>query len=425
MKKIVAMVPIKLNNERLPNKNTKILGDKPLVRYILDTLTKVHTVDEIYVFCSDEAIIPYLPDGVKFLKRDPVLDLPTANFTQFFDAFMQLVDADIYVFTHATAPFIEKETIEGCIDKVLNEQYDSAFSATKIQDFLWKDNEPMNFDAANLPRSQDLEPIYRETSGIYVFEREVFKNYKRRIGKNPYIQEVSWREATDINTYEDFEIARMIVDERSSSKINLIFDLDGVIIDSEKVQEHAYYSSYQEIVGDDKCPPFSEYMKHTGDSLPNIFQKMGLPVEMVEPYRRISSESIDKIRINYEVIEFIRQMREKNTRCAICTGKERKRTIDILNYFNVINLFDEIVCSDDIDNPKPSAEPTQLAMERIGALRENSLLIGDGYNDILSAKNAGVKSVLTLWYGDQGVPRKADFIAETVSDLKKIVEELM
>lgn len=110
-------------------------------------------IDEIYVFCSDEAIIPYLPDGVKFLQRDKALDLPTANFTQFFGAFMNIIDADIYVFTYATAPFIEKETIENCIDKVLNEDYDSAFSATKIQDFLWKDNEPLNFDAANLPRS--------------------------------------------------------------------------------------------------------------------------------------------------------------------------------------------------------------------------------------------------------------------------------
>ncbi len=240
MKK-VAMVPIKLNNERLPNKNIKLLGNKPLVQYILDTLLSVSGIDKIYVFCSDEAIIPYLPPDVEFLKRDKSLDLPESNFTQFFDAFMQMIDAEIYVFTHATAPFIQKSTIEQCLDMVLYEGYDSAFTATKIQDFLWKNNKPMNFDAANLPRSQDLEPIYRETSGVYVFKKDVFQKWKRRIGENPYIVDVPWKEAVDINTYEDFEIAQMIIGQPAAAKLNLVFDLDGVLINSEKVQEQSCY----------------------------------------------------------------------------------------------------------------------------------------------------------------------------------------
>lgn len=66
MGKKVAMVPIKLNNERVPNKNTKMLGDKPLLQYILHTLLKVKGLDGVYVFCSDEKIIPYLPEGFSF-----------------------------------------------------------------------------------------------------------------------------------------------------------------------------------------------------------------------------------------------------------------------------------------------------------------------------------------------------------------------
>ncbi|MCI8377740.1 MAG: HAD hydrolase-like protein [Lachnospiraceae bacterium] len=423
MGKKVAMVPIKLNNERVPNKNTKILGDKPLLQYILHTLLKVEGLDAVYVFCSDEKIIPYLPEGVRFLKRDASLDLPTANFTQFFEAFMNLVDADTYVFTHATAPFIEKETIELCISKVEGGEYDSAFTAVKIQDFLWKDNRPLNFDAQNLPRSQDLAPIYRETSGVYVFRREVFQKGRRRIGEKPYIAEVSWREAVDINTYEDFEIARMVVGERSRSPLNLIFDFDGVVIDSEKVQEHAFYESYREVVGDGNCPEFAEYMKHTGDSLPNIFRKMGLPEEMAGPYRRISREAIDKVIVLDEVVALIRRMREKGVRCAICTGKDRVRTIEILEHYRIAELFDAVVCSDDVDHPKPSPEPTLLAMERIGAIRENTILIGDGYNDILSAKAAGACSVLVSWCGNYcpEAAGEADYDAGSVSELKEIL----
>ena len=99
-----------------------------------------------------------------------------------------------------------------CIDAVQSGKYDSAFCAVKIQDFLWENEKPLNFDAANVPRSQDLNPIYRETSGVYVFTREVFEKYHRRIGMNPFVKEVSFKEAVDINNPEDFELAKALLD---------------------------------------------------------------------------------------------------------------------------------------------------------------------------------------------------------------------
>ena len=207
--KIVAVMPIKLNNERLPGKNTKLLNGKPLLTYELESLLKVDTVNEIYVYCSDNSIVPILPKGTTFLQRPSYLDLPTSNFTQIFDNFQKNIQADIYVYAHATAPYITIETMQECINAVVSDNYDSAFCASKIQDYLWMNGQPLNFQADNLPRSQDLQPIYRETSGIYVFKRDVFQLYKRRIGINPYIKEVTFRESIDINTYEDFKLAEI------------------------------------------------------------------------------------------------------------------------------------------------------------------------------------------------------------------------
>ena len=66
-KKTIAFIPLKLNNERLPGKNTKpFKGGKPLLTYILSTLTKVNGIDEAYVYCSNEGVKKYLPDGIKF-----------------------------------------------------------------------------------------------------------------------------------------------------------------------------------------------------------------------------------------------------------------------------------------------------------------------------------------------------------------------
>ena len=209
--KIVAIMPIKLINERCPGKNTRMLGGKPLLQYELDSLKKTGLCDSINVFCSSEDVIPFIPEGVNFIKRSKDLDLPTANFNQIFSAFVRELDSDIYVFAHATAPFISVQTMSECIEAVKSGEYDSDFCAEKIQDFLWQNGKPLNFDATNLPRTQDLQPIYKETSGVYVFTKEVFLEYGRRIGIKPFVKCVGFKEMVDIDNPEDFDLAETLV----------------------------------------------------------------------------------------------------------------------------------------------------------------------------------------------------------------------
>ena len=209
--KIVAVMPIKLNNERCPGKNTRSLGGKPLLQHELCNLLKTGLCDSVNVYCSDEAVIPFLPEKVTFIKRSSVLDLPTSNFNQIFDAFMAQVDADIYVYAHATAPFITEMTMRQCIEAVCSGKYDSAFCAVKLQDYLWQNGVPLNFNPSNLPRTQDLEPVYQETSGVYVFTRKVYEMYRRRIGEKPFIKEVSFKESVDIDNPEDFALAEVLM----------------------------------------------------------------------------------------------------------------------------------------------------------------------------------------------------------------------
>jgi len=209
--KTVSFVPIKLNSERLPLKNIKsFTNGKPLITYILDTLLKVGELEDIYVYCSSDEIKQYLPEGVKFLKRDTYYDLSTTKFNEVLSSFAKLIDADTYVLTHATAPFMSAESISDGINKVNKEGYDSAFSASALQEFLWKDNKPFNYTLDNIPRTQDLDLLYTETCGLYVYRKELILNENRRIGKNPYIIPVSKIEACDINTEEDFYIADAI-----------------------------------------------------------------------------------------------------------------------------------------------------------------------------------------------------------------------
>lgn len=212
--KVVAVVPMKLNNQRLPNKNTKLFTNgKPLCSYILNTLEKVNNIDDIYVFCSDEIIKKYLTNNVKYLKRSSDLDTDTSTMNDILNDFTKKVEADVYVLAHATAPFVKQISFEKCINAVKSGKYDSAFSVKKVQEFLWKDGKPINYKLDNIPRTQDLPIIYKETCGFYIFKKEVLLNYNRRIGLNPYIYEVDEIEATDIDNAFDFEIANYIVNK--------------------------------------------------------------------------------------------------------------------------------------------------------------------------------------------------------------------
>lgn len=210
--KTVALVPIKLNSQRLPNKNILPIAGHPLCWHIVNSLTLVKEIDEVYVYCSDESVIQYLPDGVIFKKRDKWLDGDHIKGYDIYRSFINEVNADVYVLAHTTSPFIQVKSIENALSHILNGENDSAFSAERIQTFAWYQGNPINYDLNDVPRTQDMEPIWVETSAFFMFKREIFTEYNRRIGFNPFIQEVTGIEAIDIDEKKDYELALKFVE---------------------------------------------------------------------------------------------------------------------------------------------------------------------------------------------------------------------
>ena len=109
--KTAAFVPIRLNSQRVSGKNLRPLSGSPLMCHILRTLTEVEGIDEVYVYCSDERIREFLPEGVRFLRRSEELDRDTTLGREIYDSFTAEVEADLYVLAHATSPFIRAETV--------------------------------------------------------------------------------------------------------------------------------------------------------------------------------------------------------------------------------------------------------------------------------------------------------------------------
>ena len=180
--KTVALIPIKLGSKRVPGKNIKPFFDgTPLMHFIQKACLKAENIDEVYIYCSDDAVQEYVLPGVKYLKRPEFLDGDDKNANDIIGEFMKHVDADIYVNAHTT--------------------------------FMWQDGKPINFNPDYFPRTQDLPLIYGETSIAYVFTKESFLKHHRRLGIHPFIKEVDKIEAMDIDYPEDFEICNAIYKE--------------------------------------------------------------------------------------------------------------------------------------------------------------------------------------------------------------------
>ena len=209
--KVTAVVPMKLNNRRLPQKNTKCFKNgKPLCWYILSTLLKINEIEEVYVYCSNPDIKKYIPEGVNYLKRSEDLDQDSTKMNEVLQAFAREIPSDIYDMTHTTAPFIKSSSIKKGLEAVLSGDFDSSFAVKKLQDFLWKDGRPFNYELDNIPRTQDLPPLFEETSGFYIYKSNIIRNLNRRIGQKPFLVEVGEIESIDIDEPEDFKIADAI-----------------------------------------------------------------------------------------------------------------------------------------------------------------------------------------------------------------------
>lgn len=208
----------------------------------------------------------------------------------------------------------------------------------------------------------------------------------------------------------------------------ICFDFDGVIINSRKVQCMALKTSFEQVTGSKEEPPYEEFFSQSGNSLKNIFENLNLPLEMIPIYQKISIEKMDEIEIHPFMSELIIELNKKGYHCALCTGKDRHRTIMLLEKLGLLEYFDIVVCSDDVKRPKPDPESINLILQKLGADLRYSVMIGDANNDVIGAKAANITSIAVTW-GDVRKEKllmsEPDYIVDTVDELRMTIAKIM
>lgn len=207
---------MKLNSERIPNKNFKTFAGRPLFEWILSSLLGIDSIDSIVI--NTDAKQKLLKselvqsDRVIIKERKSSLcgDHVSMNKIIFDD--ISSFPASTYLMTHTTNPLLMPATIQQAITRYkTSSEHDSLFTVNKHQTrFYREDCSPINHDPNNLVPTQDLEPWFEENSCLYIFNRDSFLSTQARIGSRPQLMIMSKAEACDIDVPDDWAIAEAL-----------------------------------------------------------------------------------------------------------------------------------------------------------------------------------------------------------------------
>lgn len=222
MKRLVALLPMKAHSARVSGKNFRVLVNKPLFRWILDSLIAVDEIDQIIIntdardILADNGLDNSFGDG-KVLVRDrrPEICGDFVPMNTIIEDDLVAVPAQTYLMTHTTNPFLSSVTMRAALQAydtaVESGDADSLFTVNKIQTRFYRaDGSAVNHDPTLLLRTQDLEPWFEENSNLYLFNKASFASTHARIGNKPIMFETPMIESIDIDTPEQWDIAEAV-----------------------------------------------------------------------------------------------------------------------------------------------------------------------------------------------------------------------
>ena len=177
----------------------------------------------------------------------------------------------------------------------------------------------------------------------------------------------------------------------------VIFDMDGVIVDTEPVHSYAYFQHFAELNIAVSPAMFTSFM---GNSTRNTFQKLKelFPIELevedlIQRKRTIFNDAFDNKEDLYliEGVEKLIKDLHQNGMQLIVASSAAKVTIDrVFKRFNLHQYFTHIVSGEDFPNSKPHPAIFEFAANLSIASKENCIVIEDSTNGVIAAKAAGL-----------------------------------
>lgn len=131
---------------------------------------------------------------------------------------------------------------------------------------------------------------------------------------------------------------------------------------------------------------------------------------------------VDLFHIFDGVTELLDHLVRSGRRLGIVTSRSREELSLIFDALPLRQYFDTVICSDDVENPKPAPDPLLRYMELTGAARNDILFVGDTLHDMHCASHACISSALAVWGTRENVKEvPADHYPGTPAELKHLL----
>jgi CMP-N-acetylneuraminic acid synthetase len=210
------------HSQRVPQKNYRLLDGKPLYQHILTTLLAVPEITRIVVDTDSPVIVAGITEffpAVEVIERPEELRADDVSMNTILQYDISRAPSDFYLQTHSTNPLLRAETLSKAIQTFLSAypQRDSLFSVTRLQTRLYdRHGKAINHDPRVLIQTQDLPPVYKENSCLYLFSADTLAKQGTRIGETPILFETEPEESWDIDEEIDFKLVELMIKARAS-----------------------------------------------------------------------------------------------------------------------------------------------------------------------------------------------------------------
>ncbi|WP_148409085.1 cytidylyltransferase domain-containing protein [Murimonas intestini] len=213
--KIVAVIPARANSKRIPNKNIRLLNNRPLIYYAINNAKESKYITDIIV-TTDSSEIETIAQQMHVMchKRNIALcrDETTLD-AVVYDAVKDL-ECDFVITMQPTSPTLQVETLDMAIEYCIKESLDTVISAFNHPRLAWKiDGTKKIPDYSERMNCQFLPPYYYET-GAFLITKKAIITENNRIGQNVEIFEVSREESINIDTFQDLAFANLILQKK-------------------------------------------------------------------------------------------------------------------------------------------------------------------------------------------------------------------
>ena len=212
----------------------------------------------------------------------------------------------------------------------------------------------------------------------------------------------------------------------------IIFDFDGVIVDTEIVS----YRIYKKILSDfghdftkyDYAYNFSG--KTEEKNVNNLIDQYKLPLSFDECFDLVISTEksmlAKEVDLKAGVDELLTYLSDNNIKMIVASSSTRERAINILEKHDIKHYFEGFVFAEDISKSKPNPEIFTKANELLGFDKEECLVIEDSENGILAGYSAGIPVICVP---DMKIPKdeylnKTKHVVNSLEEIIKIIDEI-